>query len=77
MYLLVFVHFYMQKLELLHLLLNKFIYLIRKIHCTKFLRIYQTNHLNLTLNYTVRVANIDFIWFFTLKCFAESFEISL
>ena len=31
------------------------------IHCNKFLRIYVTNHLNLTLNYTVRVANIDFI----------------
>ena len=29
------------------------------IHCNKFLRIYQANHLNLTLKYTVRVANID------------------
>ena len=26
-------------------------------HCNKFLRIYQTNHLNLTMNYTVHVAN--------------------
>ena len=26
-------------------------------HCTKFLQIYQTNHLNLTMKYTVFVAN--------------------
>ena len=26
-------------------------------HSNKFLRIYQTNHLNLTMNYTLRVAN--------------------
>ena len=35
------------------------------------MRIYQTNHLNLTMNYTVCVANIDFILFFTLTCLAE------
>ena len=29
-----------------------------------FLQIYITNHLNLTLNYTVRVANIDYLIFY-------------
>ena len=34
------------------------------LHCNKFLRIYLTNHLNLTMNYTVCVENCCKHWFY-------------
>ena len=60
-----------QNLKSLFLFLLLFYY----IHCNKFLRIYKTNHLNLTLNYTVRVASFCKHWFY-LICFIEMFRIN-
>ena len=47
---------------------------IRTLHCNKFLRIYKTNHLNLTINYTVFDANCYKHWchlIFIMKFLAE------
>ena len=42
------------------------------LHHNKFLQIYQINHLDLTMNYAVRVANIDFYLFFYIEIFNRS-----
>ena len=45
----------------------------KKVHCRKFLRIYQINHLNLTPNHTVCVANC-FKYLFYLIFYVEMFS---
>ena len=47
---------------------GKFLISIFILHCNnKFLRIYQTNHFNIILNYKVRVANCYKYWFYLIS----------
>ena len=45
----------------------RIIFLFKCFRYTLISLIYQTIHFNLSFNYTVRVANIDFIWFFYIE----------